>query len=157
MSTLPQKIAREKICKLEKYMCSLPQVEITLKHYFIKGLYAREMIVPKDVLMSGLEHRTKTIGIMSKGEMIVWNEDGTRPHIKAPFTHIGEPGTKRIGYAVEEVIWTTFHVTELTDLYEIEKEQFVITDEVPRMFDFATGVIRNKELQTSKEEPKCLE
>jgi hypothetical protein len=137
---------RDKILTLEAEMKKLPQVELELKHYFAEGLYAREMIVPSGTLISGLVHRTETIGIMVKGKMAIIGEDGAKVVVSAPYTHVGKPGFRRVGYALEDVVWTTLHRTDLTDLEEIEKEQFVVSDDDGRMFDFATGKVRSASL-----------
>ncbi len=147
MDQLVKNIIRDKIDTLEVEMSKHKQVEIEIKHYFANGLYAREMCVPKGILISGLVHATETIGIMTKGEMVIWNENGTKTRVKAPFTHTGKPGLKRVGYALEDVVWVTIHRTNLTDLLEIEKEQFVINEGDINMFDFNTGKVKDKILQ----------
>jgi len=141
-ATVEIKDARTRIDALEREMARHPQVELTIRHYFASGLYAREMLVPKGVLMSGLVHRTETIGIMVRGQMLIFGDDGVRVKVKAPHTHVGKPGTKRVGYAIEDVVWTTLHRTDLTNLADIEKEQFFITDDSINMFDFVTGKVR---------------
>jgi hypothetical protein len=35
---------------------------------------------------------------------------------------VSRPGTKRVGYAHEDTIWTTIHATEETDMEKVEKE-----------------------------------
>jgi hypothetical protein len=35
---------------------------------------------------------------------------------------VSKPGTKRIGYVHEEMVWTTVHVTEETDIEKLEAE-----------------------------------
>jgi hypothetical protein len=42
--------------------------------------------------------------------------------IAAPATFVSQPGTKRVVYALKDTVWTTVHVTESTDLDEIEAE-----------------------------------
>lgn len=128
----------EKIDVLERSMSDLPQVEITVKHHFADGLYSREMFVPAGVIVTSMIHKKETLGMLTSGEMLVWNDAGEALHIKAPFTVKGKPGTKRVGYAITNSVWSTIHRTDLTDLEEIEKEQFV-TEDCTRMFDFATG------------------
>ena len=39
----------------------------------------------------------------------------------APYTGITKPYTRRILYIHEDTIWTTFHVTEETDLAKLEE------------------------------------
>jgi hypothetical protein len=35
---------------------------------------------------------------------------------------VSQPGTKRIGYVHEEMVWTTIHATNETDLKKLEAE-----------------------------------
>ncbi len=41
---------------------------------------------------------------------------------EAPHTGITMPGTRRLLVMHEDTVWTTFHVTDLTDPKEIEDE-----------------------------------
>lgn len=147
MSDIATLSTRDKIFVLENELRKRKQVELPLYHYFAEGLYAREMRVPAGVMITGMIHSTETIGIMSKGRMVIWNDDGSRTAVDAPYTHVGKPGMKRVGYAIEDVVWTTIHKTDLTDLAEIEREQFVVADDNVSMFDFETGRVRDKALQ----------
>jgi hypothetical protein len=89
---------REKILALEADMRNMDQVIIEPVHYFAKGLYAREISIPKGTLLTGKIHRSEHLNIISKGDISVVTESGTR-RIKAPFTMVSQPGTKRVGYA----------------------------------------------------------
>lgn len=136
----------DKIAILSGKMAQQKQTELEINHFFAKGLYAREMVVPAGVLVASLVHRHETICVLSKGAITVWNEDGTKLKTHAPYILVCKPGSK-IGYAVEDSVWTTFHHTNLTDLYEIEQEQFVIDPVNPGMFDFTTGKVKHQYLQ----------
>lgn len=94
-------------------------VEIPVRHYFSNGVYAREITIPKGTVLTGKIHKYANLNIMSKGEMSVLTEDGV-VRVKAPFTIVSPPGTKRIAYAHEETVWTTIHGTEETSLERIE-------------------------------------
>jgi hypothetical protein len=119
---------REKILILEAEMFNMNQVEIKPVHYFADGLYAREIFVPKGVLLTGKIHRTEHLNIISKGDISVVTENGTK-RIKAPFTMVSKPGTKRVGYAHEDTVWTTIHATKEVDLEKIELELIAPTFE----------------------------
>lgn len=110
---------RGKIDQLEALMLREPQVEIEPVHYFAHGLYAREITIKAGTLLTGKVHRTEHLNIVSKGRIVVWTEDGMR-EVSAPFTMISRPGTKRVGYALEDTVWTTIHATEETDLVKLE-------------------------------------
>lgn len=99
---------RNKIELLEQEMFKQEQVEMLPTHIFADGLYAREITIPKGVLLTGKIHNAEHINIISKGEISVLTEDGVK-RIKAPCTIVSRPGTKRVGYAHEETIWTTVH------------------------------------------------
>lgn len=110
---------RRKILAMEEFMLEQEQVEIPVRHHFCNGIYAREITAPAGVIMTGMVHRTEHLNIMSKGEVSVMTEDGMK-RFKAPCTFVSKPGTKRIGYVHEEMVWTTIHATTETDLKKLE-------------------------------------
>lgn len=117
------------IAKLEQFevrMLDFPQIDIPVKHYFSQGVYAREITIPKDTILTGKIHKFSQLNILSKGDISVLTDEGIK-RIQAPFTIVSPPGTKRIAYAHEECVWTTIHGTELTDLEKIE-ERFIAKD-----------------------------
>jgi len=102
-------------------MRTLQQVDIKPVHYFAKGLYAREIFIPKGTLLTGKIHKSEHLNVISKGDISVVTEFGTK-RIIAPFTMVSQPGTKRVGYAHEDTVWTTIHATEETDMEKVERE-----------------------------------
>jgi hypothetical protein len=112
---------RQKVLSMEAFMLEQPQVEIPVKHHFCSGIYAREITAPAGVIMTGMVHKTEHLNIMSKGEVSVMTEDGM-VRFKAPCTFVSKPGTKRIGYVHEEMVWTTIHATTEADLAKIEAD-----------------------------------
>lgn len=119
---------RQKVLDMEAFMLQQPQVAIPVRHHFCNGIYAREITAPAGVIMTGMVHKTEHLNIMSKGEVSVMTEDGM-VRFKAPCTFVSKPGTKRIGYVHEEMVWTTIHATTEADLAKIE------ADLVTRSFD----------------------
>lgn len=119
---------RAKILALEAEMKKQPQVEIPVRHYFSAGVYAREITIPKGVLLTGKIHKYQQINILSKGDLSVWIEGDAVARVKAPFTTVSPPGTKRIAYAHEESVWTTILPTDETDPAKIEAS-FTCDDE----------------------------
>lgn len=112
---------RKKILSMEAFMLEQPQVEIPVVHHFSPGIYAREITAPAGVMMTGMVHKFEHLNIMSKGEVSVLTEDGIK-RLKAPCTFVSKPGTKRIGYVHEEMVWTTIHATTETDVAKLEAE-----------------------------------
>jgi hypothetical protein len=117
---LAQMSMRDKIFAVEDEMRKHPQLEIPVRHYFSDGVYAREITIPKGAIVTGKIHKYQQLNILSAGEMSVWIEDGLIKRVKAPFTTVSPPGTKRVAYAHEESVWTTILATEETDPEKIE-------------------------------------
>lgn len=118
---------RDKIFSVEDYLKQQPQVSIPVQHYFSQGVYAREITIPADTILTGDIHKFTQLNILSKGRMHVYTEDGIK-EVEAPFTVVSPPGTKRIAYTITECVWTTIHGTEETDV-EIIRNQFILKDE----------------------------
>lgn len=97
------------------------QMEIPVEHHFSKGVYAREMRVPKGTLLMGKIHKFQNLNILSAGEVSVLSIDGVK-RVKAPYTFVASPGAKRLFYMHEDTVWSTIHGTELKDVEEIESE-----------------------------------
>jgi hypothetical protein len=112
---------RQRVLDIEAFMLQQEQVDIPLRHTFAQGVYAREMTAPAGVVLTGRIHKTEHLNIISKGEVSVLTENGIE-RFKAPYTFVSKPGTKRILYAHEELVWTTIHVTNETDLAKLEAE-----------------------------------
>lgn len=113
---------REMVNSLERSIRNeLETVELPVKHHFSKGVYARELFIPKGTVLIGKIHKFTNLNIMSQGEMSVLTDDGV-VRVKAPFTIVSPPGTKRAAYAHEDTIWTTIHGTDETDVDKIEIE-----------------------------------
>lgn len=103
---------REQIERLEAAMLDMPQLEIKTAHHSAEGLYAREIFIPAGTLLTGKVHKCEHLNIVSKGKIVVWTEDGMK-EVSAPFTMVSRPGTKRVGLAVEDTVWTTIHATDI--------------------------------------------
>lgn len=110
---------REKVLRAEAEMLKLPQLDLPVKHHFSRGVYARELFIPKGTVLTGKIHKYPQLNILSQGEISVLTEEGIK-RVKAPFHVVSPAGTKRIAYAHEDCVWTTVHGTEETDLERIE-------------------------------------
>lgn len=129
------KSSRDRIDAIEAGIKSdLPPGECPVTNYFSKGVYAREMFIPKGTVLTGKIHKHENLNIMSKGELSVLMEDGTVKRVQAPFTVVSPPGTRRVAYAHEDTIWTTIHGTDLTDVNEIERAFVAQTPEEFQLF-----------------------
>lgn len=127
-----------------------------LKHTFVDGAYVREITMPKGTLLTSKIHKICHPYFVLKGDVSVLTEKGVQ-RIKAPYSGITQPGTKRILYIHEDTVWTTVHVTGKTDLEEIEKEIIAESyDDIPdwdglqikevEMVDFIKKIEMEKEI-----------
>jgi hypothetical protein len=99
----------------EAAMLDYPKQECPLIHRFTPGMYIREILMPKDTLLTTLMHLTTHPFFVMKGDVSVWYHDIPVQRYKAPFTGITEAGTRRMLFAHEDTVWITCHVTDLTD------------------------------------------
>lgn len=111
---------RANVFKFEEIAKQYPQVELKVKHYFSKGVYARELHIPAGVILTGEIHKFENLNILSYGKIEVLTEKGMQ-EVEAPFTVVSPAGTKRIARAITDCIWTTIHGTDENDLNVIEK------------------------------------
>jgi hypothetical protein len=93
-----------------------------VKHHFAPGSYGREMSLPAGLVVVGKIHKHAHVNVISKGRVQVFTEHGGLQELCAPCTFVSVPGTKRVVHVIEDTVWTTVHVTDKTDLAEIERE-----------------------------------
>lgn len=115
---------REQILTLETRMREFEQVDCPLTHTFAPGSYARTIQLPQGALVVGKIHKHAHLNIVSKGRCTVVTEFGRREidARKQPVVFTSDAGSKRALYCHEETWWTTIHLTDSTDLAEIERE-----------------------------------
>ncbi len=101
---------RDKVFALQEVMLSMPQVELALNHYFANNLYARELIIPKDVTIVGKIHKYDHFVMVIKGELSFSADDYSVKRVKAPFIMRSKAGAKRAIYAHEDSTMVTVHL-----------------------------------------------
>jgi len=75
--------------------------------------------MPKDTILTTLLHLTTHPFFVLQGDVSVYYNGIPTQRYKAPYTGITEAGTRRMLLTHEDTIWTTCHVTDLTDPDEI--------------------------------------
>ena len=118
---------RGKVFIAEAAMKQQPQIDLKVEHFFSLGVYARQLYIPKGVILVGKIHKFPQLNILSQGDISVLVDEEIK-RIKAPFTVASPSGVKRIAYAHEDCIWITIHGTDETNLETIEKT-FIAQDE----------------------------
>lgn len=126
LETLPERTGpdRELILEFQGYLEQFDQVECPLKHHFAPGTYGREIFLPAGSFVVGKIHKHAHLNIVSRGRCTVATEFGVVDidATQSPVTFTSEAGTKRALYVHEDTVWTTIHLTNSTDLAEIERE-----------------------------------
>jgi hypothetical protein len=111
---------------LEEAMeCLLETEQLQPEHAFEHGMYVRTLSIPAGTLITSEIHRTAHVCILSQGSINVWTVGGPTVNVSAPYAFISAPGSRRVGYTLEDVVWTTIHDTDKTDITEIEQDIFV--------------------------------
>lgn len=129
---------REQIVRLQTELAKLPQIALDTQHFFVKGMYARQIAIPAGTTLVGKVHRSEHFFMLLQGDMTLWTEEGMR-RVQAPYVACAKPGIKRVGLAHTDSVCINVHTTELTDLEAIEDE-LVEKEELP-MIDAQTKVL----------------
>ena len=137
---------RNKIMRLQETMLNEKehQVECPVEHFFAPGLYARQMFIKKGTCIVGKIHKHAHINTISQGKCSVMTEFG-QMEITSPCTFVSKPGTKRVVVALDDVIWTTYHPTDETDLEKIEDIVIAKSYEDYVLFAAQTATLEMKE------------
>jgi len=116
----------------------MPQLELLTEHFFVKGMYARQITIPAGTTLIGKVHKSEHFFMLLKGDMTLWTEEGMR-RVQAPYVACAKPGIKRVGLAHADSVCINVHMTELTDLAAIEEE--LVEKENPLMIDVPTEAL----------------
>jgi len=93
--------------------------ELPLTHTFSNNVYAREIFMPAGMVVVGHVHNTTHLNIVSQGKALVYL-DGQVVEITAPYTFESKAGTRKVLYILEDMFWSTIHVTDETDIDVLE-------------------------------------
>jgi hypothetical protein len=105
--------------ELEVALAQLPRVELPVTHSFTKGMYIREIQIPAGTMLTSMTHKTEHPFVISEGAIKVTSDNEGSVIYEAPHTGITKPNTRRALHALTDVVWTTFHVTDETDVEKI--------------------------------------
>ena len=101
---------------------------IPIRHFFMDGVYVREMTMYKDTVVVGAIHKHLHMCFLLAGKITVVNEEETVDHI-APCFIVSTPGIKRVLYAHEDSIWYNTHKnpSNTEDVEELERDIVAIS------------------------------
>lgn len=115
--------------QLEARLLPLPNVngpaeECPLEHRFATGVYLRTITMKRGLFIVGHEHKTEHFNIVHSGRARVLI-DGVVKIIQGPCVFVSKPGVRKILVIEEEMVYSTIHPTNETDLEKIELEMVV--------------------------------
>jgi len=101
---------------------------VPIRHFFMDGVYVREMTMYKDTVVIGAIHKHLHMCFLLTGRITVMNEEETVDHV-APCFIISTPGIKRVLYAHEDSIWYNTHKnpSNTDEVGQLEDEIVVLT------------------------------
>lgn len=102
----------------------LEEADCPVTHRFSDGIYLREIFMPKGTRIIGKIHATEHFNVLLTGKVTVITAEGEE-YIEAPYTFISKAGVQKVVVIHEDCQWQTLHVTDKTDLDEIEKDVIV--------------------------------
>ncbi len=113
-------VTEKKIQETEDFLKTLPDVKLEVKHHFCNGMYARELFIPAGTILTGKIHKTEHLCMMS-GDIYIVDVHGKR---RVTGTHVfkSEKGDKRVGLTYSDTVFTTFHVTDETNIDMLESQ-----------------------------------
>ena len=115
--------------------------------------YARQLFMPKGMVVVGKLHKKPHLTFLMKGKILVVSENGGKQRLEAPVTFVSPAGAKRVFYIEEDTILTTVHLTKETKEEDLDK----VEDEVISPSYEAMGLIEpdmtalNKFLEGTKD------
>ena len=92
-----------------------------LEHQFMSGLYVRKVLLPKGMFLTTKIHKVRHPFFVLQGKCRIMSDEGV-VDIEAPYHGVTEPGTKRLMYIEEDVVWYTVHATDKLSPEEVEEE-----------------------------------
>lgn len=106
----------------------LPQVKINTEHALHAGMYARTIMIPAGIVITGVQIKIPTILIIS-GDALVYGDDGTT-RLTGYHVTLGAVGRKQAICALEDTYLTMMFPTAARTVSEAEAE---FTDEPERL------------------------
>lgn len=145
----------EQIDRLEVQMSQLEAVDCPVTHHFIPGFYCRQILMYAGTLITSLIHNTTHPYVVTKGVVSVFTDEEQEVLIDATKTHhtgITRPGTRRVLFCHTDVIWTTFHPTDIVPVDNSEEAVEEAVERVKKLIieehenKYLGGVLKNNVL-----------
>lgn len=119
-SSLSLMASPEAVRALEQHMLQLPQVDLHTDHLVHGRMYARTIVIPAGVVLTGALTNCDNICVL-QGDITVTTDDGS---VRLTGFHVlpARAGFKRAGVAHADTYWTMICHTDKVEVIEIEDE-----------------------------------
>lgn len=113
---------KDRLLQLDAFLINSEQVECPLEHHFTEYQWIRERFVPAGTLFTTYTWLHEHPFFGSLGELLIWDETSGWVHYKCPCRGITKAGTKRVVYAITDVVWSSVHFnpTNSQNIEELE-------------------------------------
>lgn len=131
--------AVDAVARFEAEVLKQPQVAIETRHAFHAGMYARTILIPAGVVLTGALIKIATLLIVS-GDAVIYTDDGPR-RVTGYRVLLGAAGRKQAFVAIADTHLTMIFPTTATTPAQAEAE---FTDEADRLLsrrDQAANII----------------
>lgn len=133
----------EVIDVVENIIANQPQIECPVTHRFTPNMYIREVFVPAGTILTSEIHKEEHPHVLSLGKITMWDGEGGEVTVSAPYCGITKANARRVVLVHENCIFTTFHVTQATNVEDAEKDIFVEYENVLMDEKAKKGLIKN--------------
>lgn len=135
--TDPEKFSNylEEVYAIQDFCKKQEQIEMPVVHEFAPGVYIRTIFMPAGTFVMGKSHKTEHFNIIETGKCKLMM-DGEMSIIEAPDRFVSKAGVKKILYIIEDMTWSTVHVTNETDLEKLEAEHVLTEEEEKGMIEY---------------------
>lgn len=117
---------RNSVTALAEELKQFPQEELPVQHEFLDGIYMRTVLMKAGLIVIGKIHKQEHVAIISQGRATVVTEHGV-VEMRAPFMFKSPAGVRRALLIHEDMVWTTVHRSDHTDIDRLE-EQLIAKD-----------------------------
>jgi hypothetical protein len=121
MSGLAKQGNMPQILAMGEVLKQMPQADYELEHFQIPGVYVRYGHIKAGCMLTGKVHKHVHMSMLVSGTLKYATANGADV-VTGPKLMIDQPGTKRIGYAVTDVVFMNIHATNSIDIQDIEQE-----------------------------------